>query len=603
MTLMRASPPTGPYPLDPYDATTVGDWLRLRSVVVSGAILLECFTGVPVMRATLLKPILGATVALRPLLDILVVCMMIIFMISVLRVRVSSNLFEFLSPVSPNSNFRESRREGSISVYFVPLIYLTINPTIMFCQAGSLIKRNAPLQCKCSSPNHNGSLGIHKQPEQKSRTNQPAYHRVLSAINPSSYLDSIKRTFTASTLAFVVSLATTLPLPAHAVTQEQLLFLEAWRAVDRAYVDKTFNGQNWFKTREDSLKKVPMSNRTDTYKAIRSLLSSLDDPFTRLLVPDQYAALASTTSGSATGIGVEVSFNGNGELVVVAPTPDGPAEAAGVRSGDEIVEIDGKKTNELSLYAIGGMLQGPSGTQVQLKILPSSSLLSGSGKGAEKELTLTRAAITYNPVDAAVCKNTTIASDKQTTIGYIRIATFSSQTPDRALEAIQSLKKSGVDKFVLDLRNNGGGSFPAGVKVAQMWIPKGDIVLIADAQGVRDVYEAQGGAEEPSIPLTVLVNRGTASASEVLSGALKDNKRGVIVGERTFGKGLIQTLVPLSDGSAVAVTVAKYQTPSGIDINKIGITPDVMLSADELASVPLSGKAFCASMGTMPDVF
>lgn len=479
----------------------------------------------------------------------------------------------------------------------------------MFCQSIRLVKGNAPLQCKCASPNHNGLLGIHN-PEKKSRTYQPNFHRKLSSIHLLLHLDSIKCSFSASSLAIVASLATLITatsLPAHAVTQEQLLFLDAWRAVDRAYVDKTFNGQNWFKKREDFLKNVPMSNRVDTYRAIRSLLSSLDDPFTRLLVPDQYAALASTTSGSGTGIGVEVSFNGNGELVVVAPTPDGPAEAAGIRPGDEIVEIDGKKTNELSLYAIGGMLQGPSGTQVQLKILPSSTLFNGSIKGSEKELTLTRAAITYNPVDAAVCSKTTTTSnnDKQTNIniGYIRIATFSSKTPDRALEAIQSLKTAGVDKFVLDLRNNGGGSFPAGVKVAQMWIPKGDIVLIADAQGVRDVYEAQGRAEEPSVPLTVLVNRGTASASEVLSGALKDNKRGVIVGERTFGKGLIQTLVPLSDGSAVAVTVAKYQTPSGIDINKIGITPDVKLSAEELASVPMNGKAFCAAMATMPDVF
>jgi C-terminal peptidase prc len=534
--------------------------------------------------------------------------MLILFMFKVLWVRDKSDLFDSHPPVSPNSNFRERAGRDSISVNFTSSISITINPTIMFFQAVRLIKGNAPLQCKCASPNHNGLHGIHN-PEKKSRTNQPTFHRELPSIYPPLHLDPIKRSLTASSLAIVASLATLItatPLPALAVTQEQLLFLDAWRAVDRAYVDKTFNGQNWFKKREDFLKKVPMSNRIDTYKAIRSLLSSLDDPFTRLLIPDQYAALASTTSGSGTGIGVEVSFNGNGELVVVAPTPDGPAEAAGIRPGDEIVEIDGKKTNELSLYAIGGMLQGPLGTQIQLKILSSSStLFNGSIKGSEKELTLTRAAITYNPVDAAVCSRTTTSSsnDKQTTIGYIRIATFSSQTPDRALEAIQSLKKGGVDKFVLDLRNNGGGSFPAGVKVAQMWIPKGDIVLIADAQGVKDVYEAQGRAEEPSIPLTVLVNRGTASASEVLSGALKDNKRGVIVGERTFGKGLIQTLVPLSDGSAVAVTVAKYQTPSGIDINKIGITPDVKLSTENLASVPLNGKAFCAAMATMPDVF
>jgi carboxyl-terminal processing protease len=190
-------------------------------------------------------------------------------------------------------------------------------------------------------------------------------------------------------------------------------------------------------------------------------------------------------------------------------------------------------------------------------------------------------------------------------LGYIRIATFSKQTVEKFQDALTNLKSQGVDRIVLDVRNNGGGLFPAGVEVGRMLINKGDIVLIADSNGVRDIYEADGHPLDDQTPLVVLVNRGTASASEVLSGALKDNGRAVLAGENTFGKGLIQTLVELSDGSAVAVTVAKYQTPAGIDINKIGISPKIVLDAEALTALPFNGQEFCkyASTDAAPNLF
>jgi C-terminal peptidase prc len=202
---------------------------------------------------------------------------------------------------------------------------------------------------------------------------------------------------------------------------------------------------------------------------------------------------------------------------------------------------------------------------------------------------LVREKIDIKEVDAATCPVT----DSNEKIGYIRISKFSKRTADGVRDAILALKDKGVSRFVLDIRNNGGGVFAAGVQVGRMWINQGDIVLIADSEGVRDVYEAEGGAIDTETPLTVLVNKGTASASEVLAGALKDNKRATIIGENTFGKGLIQTLVELSDGSAVTVTVSKYQTPSGIDINKKGIDPDVRLSEGELDAIPLGSESFC----------
>ena len=170
--------------------------------------------------------------------------------------------------------------------------------------------------------------------------------------------------------------------------------------MDRAYVDKKFNGQNWFKIREDSLKNQKLKSREDTYAAIRSLLASLGDPFTRFLIPEQYDALRRSTSGAVTGVGVEVSFTSErgaeSPLVVIAPAPGGPADKAGIRPGDEILSIDGQPTAQLSLYAAGGLLQGVDGSEVTLKIKPHNG-------GAVKDVKLTRQQIKINPVDSAMC--------------------------------------------------------------------------------------------------------------------------------------------------------------------------------------------------------
>ena len=381
--------------------------------------------------------------------------------------------------------------------------------------------------------------------------------------------------------------------PADAITANNMLFLEAWRAVDKAYVDKTFNGVSWFKYREDTVKRTPMDSVDQTYDAIRAMLAKLDDPFTRFLEPEKYALLTeSTMSANITGVGVEMAYGeSDAEIVVVAPTPGGPADEAGVRPADRITAVDGRPVAGLSLYEVADALQGPASSEVDV------SLKRG---GEDVQARIKRRSYALVPVRAQLCAP---AAGTGTKVEYVRLTTFNQLSGSKVAEAVKSGVANGADAFVLDLRSNSGGLFPGALEIANAFMRKGStIVLIADSNGVRDVFETDGVAIAPDAPLTLLVDKGTASASEVLAGALRDNKRAAILGDtETFGKGLIQTVVPLTDGSAVSVTVARYQTPSGADINKVGIRPDaplpVVRGANENeggSALPTEPGAFCA---------
>lgn len=199
------------------------------------------------------------------------------------------------------------------------------------------------------------------------------------------------------------------------------------------------------------------------------------------------------------------------------------------------------------------------------------------------------------PVASALCPPPT---PEGPSLGYIRVASFSSATPAAVAEALATLQRDGATGIVLDLRANGGGSFPAGVAVARQLLPRAVVTYIADSTGIRDVVDAPGTPLLPAaVPLSVLVDKGTASAAEVLAAALRDNGRAALLGERTFGKGIIQTTVPLSDGAGVNVTVARYLTPSGGDINKVGIPTD---SPAPLPDAPRTPAGFCAALAAAP---
>lgn len=379
---------------------------------------------------------------------------------------------------------------------------------------------------------------------------------------------------------------------AHAISENNLLFLEAWRAVDRAYVDKTFNGVSWFRYRETAVKNEKMGTTAQTYDAIRKMLTQLDDPFTRFLEPAQLDYVRQADTGATVGVGLELTYDGGlagGPLVVVAPATGSPADRAGMRPGDLVEAIDGVPTAGASLYDVAERLQGPEGSFVELAVRP--------GTGAQaKTVKLLREKYEKKGLDAKLCG----AVPEAPRLGYLRLAQFQSGSAAAMKRAVEDLVAGGADALVLDVRSNGGGSFPASLQIAKQFLNKGVIVYIADGDGVRDIFEADNTAIAPKVPIVMLVNKGTASASEVLAGALQDNGRAKLLGEPTFGKGLIQTLVELSDGSAVAVTTAQYRTPSGTDINKIGIFPN-----GELPVAPPLNGSFCEFLGTeeaKPDV-
>ena len=355
---------------------------------------------------------------------------------------------------------------------------------------------------------------------------------------------------------------------ASAFTEEQKLLLQSWRIVNQSYVDETFNHQNWWLMRQNSIKK-PLNSKEETYTAIEEMLATLEDPFTRLLRPEQYHSLQVNTSGELSGVGLQINIDPeSGFVEVVTPLIGSPAESAGIKPRDYILEIDGISTNTLTLDESAARMRGKVGTKVSLKVQSKK-------KEATHMVELVRDRISLNPVYA------NLREDSETPIGYVRLNQFSANATKEIAHAVDKLDKEGAEAYILDLRNNPGGLLQAGVEIARLWLDEGTIVYTVNRQGTIGSFDSFGSALTNK-PLVVLVNQGSASASEILAGALQDNGRALLVGEKTFGKGLIQSLFELPDGAGLAVTVAKYETPSHKDINKLGIQPDRVVSQEPI---------------------
>jgi carboxyl-terminal processing protease len=338
---------------------------------------------------------------------------------------------------------------------------------------------------------------------------------------------------------------------------------EVWQIVNDSYVDGTFHHTDWQATRRQLLSKN-YTSKAQAYDAIRVALKTLDDPYTRFLDPQSFADLNTQTSGELSGIGAKLGVDkATKSLTIVGTIEDSPALKAGLKSGDKILAIDGKSTKNLDTAKAASLIRGKANTVVKLKI---------SRPGQKQfDVAITRQLIQVSSVTSSV------KQEGNHRIGYIRLAEFDAHADERVRKAIQSLKTQKVDGYILDLRDNPGGLLTAAIGISRLWLNTGDIVRTVD----RDEHDEKVAADNSAItqlPLTVLVDSGSASSSEILTGALKDNKRAIIVGTKTFGKALVQRVNPLSDGSGVNVTIAKYFTPSGIDINHKGILPDVAIT-------------------------
>ncbi len=344
---------------------------------------------------------------------------------------------------------------------------------------------------------------------------------------------------------------------------------EAWQIVFRDYLDTTgkYTEDRWKILRRDVLNKS-YGNTKDAYEAIRGMLATLDDPYTRFLDPREFKEMQIDTSGELSGVGIQLSLDKDTkELIVVSPIDGSPASRADVKPKDVITQINGKSTKGMSTEDAVKLIRGPVGTKVSIQLRRNKTQL--------VIVDLIRDRIEIHAVDSRL--NTTPDGSK---VGYIRLKQFNANATKDMRAAIRELEAKGVQGYVLDLRSNPGGLLMASVEIARQWLDDGVIVSTKTRDGVQDIKRASGKALTKA-PVVVLVNEGSASASEILSGALQDNNRAILVGQKTFGKGLVQSVRGLSDGSGMTVTIAKYLSPSGRDIHKYGVQPNITAKLSE----------------------
>ena len=335
-----------------------------------------------------------------------------------------------------------------------------------------------------------------------------------------------------------------------------------WQIVYRDFLDSNgkFQKSNWINLRKEVLSKT-YSDSNEAYDAIRDMLSNLDDSYTRFLEPKEFNQMRIDTSGELTGVGIQiVKDKESDDLIIISPIEGTPAFDAGIKARDKILSIDDISTEGMNIEEAVKLIRGQRGTKVKLEILRGSQSFFK---------TLSREKIEIKSVSSKVNQTKNGLS-----IVYVRIKQFNAHASKETRDAIKDLETKKVAGYVLDLRSNPGGLLESSIDISRHFINKGVIVSTVSKDGLKETKKGNGQALTKK-PLVVLVNEGSASASEIVSGAIKDNKRGKLVGKKTFGKGLVQSMRTLVDGSGLTVTVAKYLTPNGTDINKSGIIPDI----------------------------
>lgn len=363
---------------------------------------------------------------------------------------------------------------------------------------------------------------------------------------------------------------------------------EMWQIINTESVAKNFNQEEWVQLRTELLEQKYDSYET-AYRSIRNALETLGDPYTRFLDPEQFESLTNQTTGELSGIGIRMEISPETQMLTITDVlKNSPAEAAGLQKDDQILQINGQITALLTVAQSSDLIRGQIGTDVKLKILRAAE--------APFELALTRASIELPAVTH------TIQQVDGEHYGYIRLDEFSSHAAEQMYDAIKDAESKEVAGYILDLRGNPGGLLYSSVDIARMWMEEGAIVRTVDRKGGDREFSANKTAIT-DLPLVVLVDENSASASEILAAALKDNNRATLVGTRTYGKGTVQSVHELSNGSGLAVTISRYYPPSGISINMHGVNPDITVELSREQSVRLRSEPGLLATNADPQYF
>lgn len=341
----------------------------------------------------------------------------------------------------------------------------------------------------------------------------------------------------------------------------QKLFDKSWKTIKKHYYNKDMNEQDWYRWKAHYQGKI--KTEEDAYVAINTMLASLNDPYSKFLSKKEFSELNTSIDSKITGIGVNILSNA-GKIIILNVIEGTPASSSGVKSGDIIFSVNKKEVSGMTVSDVAGLVRGPENSTVELTLLRNDKKITK---------TIKRKEIKIKTVKSSVDKN----------IGYIQILSFiGSTTSNEFIEALEKTKKT--DGLILDLRGNPGGLLPNAIFIANLFISKGKIVSIVGRNGLKQDFTAQETNYNIKKPLVVLIDHSSASASEILSGALKDYKKAKLVGTTTYGKGMVQQVIPMPNETGLNLTIAKYLTPNGTDINKKGITPDinVELTFDDL---------------------
>lgn len=411
--------------------------------------------------------------------------------------------------------------------------------------------------------------------------------------NIASRIRSDLATVTTSLALFTAVLAFPANQQAQAMLNENQQFVsDVWWAVTTQYFDQSFNGlgeEGWRAKKREAIEAVAGSGPEDEKEvadAITTMLSALNDPYTRFLPREKFESLTAYATGrtGSAGIGVQLLLNPRTNFVqVMAATSGGPAQAAGIKPGDAIISIDGENMEGASAEVVAAKCRGESGGKVEVEIRREED-------GKIKRMTLTRASVNANAPSTS-----TFTSDSGNKVGLLKLPSFSTETATQIVDSIRSMSSEGpVDAIAIDLRGNVGGYMPAGVDAAKLFLPpRAHIIAEVNKAGQIKAYDADGIGAETSTPVYLLVDGRTASAAEIFAAALQDNRRALVVGStKTFGKGRIQNVQPLENGTGVAVTKARYVTPRGRDLHGKGIEPNKVPSrcqAEDTAVTCLEG--------------